>query len=91
MRPEAMGFGGSGISWTMCKQSAPRARQITTTPHQSTFTGQMLFLTFNQQCQSTEAQGHGNILQNPSHALYFASQTKLKNYRARILTNSNWH
>ena len=27
-------LGGSGISWTTCKQSAPRSRQITTpTPH----------------------------------------------------------
>ena len=31
-----MGFrDGSGISWTVCKQSAPRSRQITTsTPQQ---------------------------------------------------------
>ena len=29
---------GSGISWTICKQSAPRSRHITTsTPHRSTF------------------------------------------------------
>ena len=28
------GFGINGISWTICKQSAPRSRQITTpTPH----------------------------------------------------------
>jgi len=40
-------WGCSGISWTICKQSAPRSRQITTpTPHD--------FLTPNQQCQSTE-------------------------------------
>jgi len=46
---------GSGISWTTCKQSAPRSRQITTaTPHRSIFTGWMLLLTPNQQCQSTE-------------------------------------
>jgi len=47
-----MGFwDGSGISWTMCKQSAPRSRQITTpTPYHSVFTG----WTTNQQCQSTE-------------------------------------
>ena len=46
-----MGFGaGSGI-----KQSAPRSRQITTTkPHHSIFRDCMLFLTPNQQCQSTE-------------------------------------
>ena len=36
-------------------QAAPRCREITTpTPHHSIFTGQMLFLTPNQQCQSTE-------------------------------------
>jgi len=53
---EMTGFwGGSGISWTTCKQSAPRSRQKTTpTPHHSIFTGQMLFPKPNQQCQSTE-------------------------------------
>ena len=50
-------WGCSGISWTICKQSAPRSRQITTpTPHHSIFTGQMLFLMPNQQCQSIEGQ-----------------------------------
>ena len=51
-----MGFGdGSGISWTICKQSAPPSRQITTpAPHHSIFMGQMHFLTPNQQCHSTE-------------------------------------
>jgi len=53
-------LGCSGISWTICKQSAPRSRQITTpTPHYSIFVGRMLFLTSNQQCQSNE----GNMLQ----------------------------
>jgi len=48
-------LGCSGISWTICKQSARRSRQITTpTPHHSVFTGRMLFLMPNQQCQSTE-------------------------------------
>ena len=43
------------ISWTICKQSAPRSRQVTTpTRHHSIFTGRMLFLTPSQQCQSTE-------------------------------------
>jgi len=39
-------WGGSGISWTICKQNANnRSRQIaTTTPHHSIFTGRMLFL-----------------------------------------------
>ena len=54
-----MGFGnGNSISWTICKQSAPRSRQITTlTPHHSIFTGRVLFLAPNQQCQSTEGRG----------------------------------
>ena len=49
-------WGCSGImSWTICKQSAPRCRQITTpTPHQSIFTDRILFMTPNQQRQSTE-------------------------------------
>jgi len=48
-------WNGSGISWTICKQSAPGSRQITTpTPHHSIFTGRVLFLTPNQQCQGTE-------------------------------------
>ena len=51
-----MGFwDGTGISWTICKRSAPRSRQITTpTPRHSVFTGRMLFLAPNQQRQSTE-------------------------------------
>ena len=51
-------LGCSGISWTICKQSAPHSRQITT-PHLITqfFTGLMLFLAPNQQCQRTEGKG----------------------------------
>ena len=46
---------GIGISWTICKQSAPWSRHITTpTVHHSIVTGHMLFLTPNQQYQSTE-------------------------------------
>jgi len=53
MRQETTGC--SGVSWTIFKQSAPHSRQITTTTsHHSIFTGQMLFLMPNQQCQSTE-------------------------------------
>ena len=45
----------NGISWTICKQSALCSRQITTTtPNHSIFTGRILFLMPNQQCQSTE-------------------------------------
>ena len=48
-------LGCGGISWTICKQSAPRSREITTpTPRRSIFTGRMLFLMPNQWCQSTK-------------------------------------
>jgi len=49
---------GSGISWTICKQSAPRYRHITMSASQqhSIFTGRMLFLTPSQRCQSTEGE-----------------------------------
>ena len=51
---------GSGISWAICK-SAPRCRQITTpAPHHSVFTGRMLFLSPNQQRQSTECKCCGS-------------------------------
>ena len=50
---------GSGISWTICKQSAPHSRQITTpTSHHSMFTGRMLLPMPDQQCQSTEGTVH---------------------------------
>ena len=56
-------MGCSGISWTTCKQSAPRSRQITTTsPQHSIFSGRVLFLTPKQRCQSTE--GHNNSNNN---------------------------
>ena len=55
MRQEMMGFGSSISWWPICKQSAPRSRQITTpTPHHSISTGRTFFLTPNQQCQNTE-------------------------------------
>ena len=44
MRQEMMGF-WDGISLTICKQSAPRSRQITAlTPRPSIFISRMLFL-----------------------------------------------
>jgi len=52
---EARDDGVWGCIGIICKQSAPRYREISTpTPHQSIFPGRMLFLTPNQQCQSTE-------------------------------------
>jgi len=63
-------LGYSGISWTICIQSAPRCRQITTpTTHHSIFTGRMLFLTPSQQCQSTE--GIVNTDHTHTHTLPF--------------------
>jgi len=53
-------WGGSGISWTICKSFTPCFRQITTpVPHHSVFTGRMPFLPPNQQCQSTEGTRKG--------------------------------
>jgi len=53
----------SGITWTICKQSAPHFRQITTpTPYHSIFTGWMLFLMPSQQCKSTEGQCYGKMV-----------------------------
>ena len=57
--PEARDYGGfgdgSGISWTIRKQSAPRSRQITTPPpYQLVFAGGILFLTPNQRYQCVE-------------------------------------
>jgi len=40
------------IRWAICRSSAPRSRQITCQHHRF-FTGRMLFLMPNQQCQST--------------------------------------
>ena len=48
---------GTGISWAICK-SAHRSRRTTTpAPHHSVFTGQMTFLSPNQQRQNTEGRG----------------------------------
>jgi len=43
-------WGGSGISWTICKSFAHHSRQISTpVPHHSVFTNQMPFLPPNRQ------------------------------------------
>jgi len=61
-------LGCSGISWTICKQSAPRSRQITTpTPHRSIFAGRMLFLVPNQQCQYYCQSTEGIALKTHTH------------------------
>jgi len=57
MRQEMMGLGDTVASagpYANNQHLAPESRQtITPTPHHSIFTGRMLFLTPNQQCQST--------------------------------------
>ena len=61
---------GTGISWVICKQSAPRSRQITTpAPHHSVFTGWMPFLPPNQHCQSTEGSVNNVKLQQQKQNL----------------------
>jgi len=82
MRQEMMGvLECSGISWTICKQSAPRSRQITTpTPHRSLFTGRMLFLTPNQQCQGTEGIEDKNVQiydKTEKNSYHYAKVTKV--------------
>ena len=48
-----------GISLAICKRSAPHSRHTATpAPHHSIFTGWMLFMMPNQQCQSTEGMTH---------------------------------
>jgi len=47
-------WGGSGISWTVCKSFAPCSRQITTPVAHQVFTGCIPFLLPNQQHRSTE-------------------------------------
>jgi len=68
-----MGFwDGSGISWTICKQSAACSTQITTpTPHHSIFTDRLLFLMPVQQCQSTE--GTNNAVSKDMQVLKLCS------------------
>jgi len=45
------------LGWLDHMQTICTSLQTTPTPHHSMFTGQMLFLTPNQQCQSTEGSG----------------------------------
>ena len=68
---EVLGY--SGISWTIYKQSAPCCRQITTsTPHRLIFTGQMLFLTPNQQCQSAKGWSSITVSVTVNDVKYFS-------------------
>jgi len=54
-------LGCSGISWTICKQSAPRCRQIITpVPRHSIFTGWMLFLTLDQRVRALKANNNNS-------------------------------
>jgi len=78
--------GGSGICWTICKSFAPRSRQTTTpAPHHSFFMGQMLFLTPNQQCESTESNTEGKTHSTLNNTFITIPRCKL--WRA---TSTSW-
>jgi len=63
--------GCSGISWTISKSFACHSRHITTpAPHHSIFTGQMPFLTSNQQCQSTKGNYEIKLIHLLSHCIH---------------------
>ena len=88
---------GSGISWTICK-SVPCSRQITMpAPHHSVFTGQMPFLSPNQQRQSTEGKintlsywNHETklwMLKTPSHQYKFTDHSITIQHCTRAMHN----
>ena len=75
-------LGCSGISWTICKQSAPRCRQITSpTPHHSIFTGRMFSLKPNQQCQSTEGTDTHTHTHTHTFNGHFSGTTQVSRYQ----------
>jgi len=81
-------WGSSSISWTICKSFAPHSRQIiyASTPSLNFFTGRMLFLMPNQQCQSTE--GIYSIQHTHAYMKTLKLQTsirQLNNIRMRVI------
>jgi len=77
--------GCCGISWTICKWSASRSRQITTpTPHHSIFTGRMPFLMLFQTTVSKHWKNwtrtiHTHLFNDPlSDTTRWASTRKVK-------------
>jgi len=86
MKQETMG--GSDISWTICKSSAPHYRQITMpVPQHSPFTVLLPFLPPNQQHRSIESTSF--IFSNRE-----ISHTDTKNYQLYILYSvlvRAWH
>jgi len=70
---------GSGISWTICKQSAPRSRQITTpTPHHSILRGRMLFLMSKHWRQAWRSAAIARMDSRPPAASYVLSGRSLR-------------
>ena len=92
MRREMTGFwDGSGISWTICKQSALRSRQIATpTPHHSFFMDKMLFLMPNQQCQSTEGNTENCLISKNHYLLEFSLTATLVKMLSTINLLAQW-
>jgi len=85
-------LGCSDIRWTICKQSAPHSRQITTpTPYQSIFTGQMLFLTPNQQYQSTEGQKVTKLMTNKAECIRIDEKSQISwNFTEMCIFHGTW-
>ena len=70
----------------LCKSFAPRSRQTTTpAPHHSFLMGQMLFLTPNQQCESTESNTEGKTHSTLNNTFITIPRCKL--WRA---TSTSW-
>ena len=71
-----MVLGWPGISWTICKQSAPRSRQITTpTPHHSIFYRPDALPdaqpTVSKHCRQQIVQAHNHIIISKSALISF--------------------
>jgi len=90
---------GCGISWAICKQSAPHSRQITTaTPHLSIFTGRMLFLTVSKHHRSqNEQKGKyigqqlGNCCWNWSDPVTCFLVSQSKRFQLQSIMHKNKH
>ena len=82
---------GSRISWTICQSFASCYRHITVpAAYHLFFTGQMLFMTHNQQCQSTEGKKDNNNNKcnelNPGLATLYNVWCGVWNWKGPVLT-----
>jgi len=76
---------GQTDAQTICTQSAPRSRQITTpTPHHSMFIGRMLFLTPNQHSQSTEGTDTNREIVQLTLNMQYSNKSVLFSWRSQL-------